>query len=73
MKLIVIQSIQEQPSHEEQVHIEPTIRNTQNIEKVIKLRKSSRKRRSIICSNCIIYLQESNFDVGPNDDSKSFL
>ena len=64
------QSITEQSTHEEQVHIEPTqtLPNTEQVE----LRRSSRIIRPAISSDYIVYLQESDFDVGPKDDPKLF-
>jgi hypothetical protein len=60
------QSILEQSTHEKQVHIEPT--QPPPNEEEVGLRRSSRIIRLAISSNYIVYLQESDFDVGPKDD-----
>ena len=64
------QSIIEQSTHEEQVQIEPTqtLPNTEQVE----LRRSSRIIRPAISSDYVVYLQESDFDVGPKNNPKMF-
>jgi hypothetical protein len=62
------QSISEQLTHEEQVHNEqvqnePT--QTPPNEEKVGLRRSSRIIRPTLSSNYIVYLKESDFDVGP--------
>jgi len=64
------QSISEQSTHEEQVHNEPT--QPPPNEEEVGLRRSSRIIRLAISSDYIVYLQESDFDVGPKDDPNSF-
>jgi hypothetical protein len=64
------QSISEQSTHEEQVHIELT--QPPQSEEEVGLRRSSRIIRPAISSDYIVYLQESDFDVGPKDDPNSF-
>jgi hypothetical protein len=64
------QSISEQPTHEEQVQNEPT--QPPPNEGEVGLRRSSRISRPAIPSDYVVYLQESDFDVGPKDDLKSF-
>jgi hypothetical protein len=64
------QSITEQSTHEEQVQIEPT-QTLPNAEEV-ELRRSSRISRPAIPSDYVVYLQESDFDIGPKDDPKTF-
>jgi hypothetical protein len=64
------QSISEQSTHEEQVQNEPT-QPPLNVEEV-GLKRSSRIIRPAIPSDYIVYLQESDFDVGPKDDPNSF-
>jgi hypothetical protein len=64
------QLISEQSTHEEQVHIEPT--QPPPNEEEVGLRRSSRIIRPATSSDYIVYLQESNFDVGPKDDPNSF-
>jgi hypothetical protein len=39
----------------------------------VELRRSFRVSRPTIPSDYVVYLQESDFDVGPKDDPKSFL
>ena len=64
------QSITGQSTHEEQVQIEPTqtLPNTEEVE----LRRSSGTIRPAISSDYVVYLQESDFDVGPKDNPKTF-
>jgi hypothetical protein len=64
------QLILEQPTYEEQVQNEPT-QPPPNGEEV-GLKRSSRVSRPIIPSDYVVYLQESDFDVGPKDDPKVF-
>jgi hypothetical protein len=64
------QSISEQPTHKEQVQNKPT--QPPPNEGEVGLRKTSRISRLAIPSNYVVYLQESNFDVGHKDDPKSF-
>jgi len=64
------QSISEQSTHEEQVHNEPT--QPLPNEEEVGLRRSSRIIRPAIFSDYIVYLKESDFDVGPKDDPNSF-
>ena len=64
------QSISELPTHEEQVQNKPT--QPPPNEGEVGLRRSSRISRPAILSDYVVYLQESNFDVGPKDDPKSF-
>jgi len=62
--------LESQPGHVEQVQNEST-QLLQNAEEV-ELRRSLRIRRPPIPSNNGVYFQESDFDVGPKDDPKSF-
>jgi hypothetical protein len=64
------QLISEQPTYEEQVQNEPT--QPPPNEGEVGLRRSSRISRPAIPSDYVVYLQESDFDVGPKDDPKSF-
>jgi len=54
--------------------LEPHIKPTQPPpnEEEVELRRSSRIIRPAISSDYIVYLQESDFDVGPKDDPNSF-
>ena len=63
------QSIIKQPFHEEQIHKESPAQNS--LEQV-GVRRSLRIRKSTISSDYLVYLQESDFDVGPKDDPSSF-
>jgi hypothetical protein len=64
------QSVLEQPIHTEQVQ-NKSILPLQNVEEV-ELRKSYRIRRSTILSNHVVYLPESDVDIGYKDDPKLF-
>jgi hypothetical protein len=64
------QSISKQSTHEEQVHIEPT--QPPPNEEEVGLKRSYRIIRPAISSDYIVYLKESDFDVGPKDDPNSF-
>jgi hypothetical protein len=59
------QSLLEQPTHTEQVL---SLQNTDEVE----LRKSYRIRRSTIHSDHVVYLPESDVDIGHKDNSKLF-
>ena len=61
----------QQPLHKKQVDIEPTIEDTQNTN-IVGLRKSTKERRFAIFSDYIVYLRESDFDVGLDNDPKLF-
>jgi hypothetical protein len=63
------QSFLEQPTHTEQV--QKSILPLQNAEEV-ELRKSYRIRRSTILSNHVVYLPETNVDIGHKDDTNLF-
>jgi hypothetical protein len=63
------QSLLEQPTHTEQV--QKSILSLQNAEEV-ELRKSYRIRRSTILSDHVVYLPESDVDIGHKDDPKLF-
>jgi len=60
----------EQPIHTEHVQ-NKYILPLQNAEKV-ELRKSYRIRRSTILNDHVVYLQESDVDIGHKDDPKLF-
>jgi len=64
------QSVLEQPTHSEQVQ-NKSILPLQNAEEV-ELRKSYRIRRSTILSDHVVYLLESDVDIGHKDDPKLF-
>jgi hypothetical protein len=64
------QSVLEQPTHTEQVQ-NKSILPLQNAEEV-ELRKSYRIRRSTILSDHVVYLLESDVDIGHKDDPKLF-
>jgi hypothetical protein len=64
------QSVLEQPTHTEQVQ-NKSILPLQNAEEV-ELRKSYRIRRSIILSDHVVYLPESDVDIEHKEDSKLF-
>jgi hypothetical protein len=64
------QSVLEQPTHTEQVQ-NKSILPLQNAEEV-ELRKSYRIRRSTILSDHVVYLPESDVDIGYKDDPKLF-
>jgi hypothetical protein len=64
------QSILEQPTHTKQVQ-NKSILPLQNAEEV-ELRKSYRIWRSTILSDHVVYLPESDVDIGYKDDPKLF-
>jgi len=64
------QSISKQSTYEEKNYIEPT--QPPPNEEEVGLRRSSRIIRSAISSNYIVYIKESDFDVGPKNNSNSF-
>jgi len=64
------QSVLEQPTHTEQVQ-NKSILPLQNAEEV-ELRKSYRIKRSTILSDHVVYLPESDVDIGHKDDPKLF-
>ena len=67
--IIEEQPIQEQPLHEEQINTEPLI---QNLNEPIGVRSSTREKKSAMSSDYLVYLQESDFDVGPKAGPSSF-
>ena len=75
-KMVIIQDnpddIQVPPPQEEQVNIEFTAPNPQNMDETVELRRSSRVKRPAISDDYFVYLLESDFDVGHNDDPISF-
>jgi len=63
------QSFLEQPTHT--VQVQKSILPLQNAEEV-ELRKSYRIRRSTILSDYVVYLPESDVDIGHKDDPNFF-
>ena len=63
----------EDTTHNEVVKIEPTQNEpTLNEPQEIALRRSQRPRKSAISDDYVVYLQESEFDLGINEDPVSF-
>ena len=58
----------EQATHNENNVNEPTIGESQEI----ALRMSQRERRSAISDDYVVYLKESEFDLGIDEDPVSF-
>ncbi|KAL0370174.1 UNVERIFIED_CONTAM: Retrovirus-related Pol polyprotein from transposon TNT 1-94 [Sesamum angustifolium] len=52
--------------------IEPSTLNNQNQDENVEVRRSSRVKKSAISSDYIVYLQESDFDIGLENDPTSF-
>jgi hypothetical protein len=65
------QSVLEQPTHIEQVQ-NKSILPLQNAEEV-ELRKSYKIMRSTILSDHVVYLLESDVDIGHKDDPKKLF
>ncbi|KAL0451330.1 UNVERIFIED_CONTAM: Copia protein [Sesamum latifolium] len=66
------QSNQEQSPTKDNENAEPSTLNDQNLDENVEVRKSSRVKKSTISSDYIVYLQESDFDIGPENDPTSF-
>ncbi|KAL0374275.1 UNVERIFIED_CONTAM: Retrovirus-related Pol polyprotein from transposon TNT 1-94, partial [Sesamum radiatum] len=66
------QSNQEQSLTKENENAEPFTLNDQNSDENVEVRKSSRVKKSAISSNSIVYFQEFDFDIGPENDPTSF-
>jgi hypothetical protein len=64
------QSFLEQPTHTEQV--QKSILPLQNAEEVELRKKSYRIRRSTILSDHVVYLPESDINIGHKDDPNLF-
>ena len=64
----VEQQLNDQPLHNEAVTIEPIVEESQGV----ALRRSQRERRPAIPDDYVIYLQESDFDIGTSKDPVSF-
>jgi len=52
--------------------IKPTAEISENAKEAEGVRRSSRIRKLAITDDYIVYLQESDFDIGPKDDPTSF-
>ncbi|KAK4400091.1 Retrovirus-related Pol polyprotein from transposon TNT 1-94 [Sesamum angolense] len=66
------QSNQEQSPTKDNENVEPSTLNNQNQDKNVEVRRSSRVKKSAISSDYIVYLQESDFDIGLENDPTSF-
>ncbi|KAL0410471.1 UNVERIFIED_CONTAM: Retrovirus-related Pol polyprotein from transposon TNT 1-94 [Sesamum latifolium] len=66
------QSNQEQSPTKDNENAEPSTLNGQNLDENVEVRKSSRVKKFTISSDYIVYLQESDFDIGPENDPTSF-
>ncbi|KAF7148069.1 hypothetical protein RHSIM_Rhsim03G0106800 [Rhododendron simsii] len=82
-KLVVIQDNQQDILHEYENKEAPTdqqrpvntdapTQNPPNVNKVVEIRKCSRIKKSAISSDYLVYLMESDYDIGPKDDPISF-
>jgi hypothetical protein len=72
---IVVPIVVEQPNNIEQQINEPSLHNNmvtneQIVEELqgLALRRSQREKRSTISDECVVYLQESNIDIGSSKD-----
>ena len=69
--IIIHQPTHQQPHVENMPHEEPI--NIKPIDKEeIGIRRSTRNRKTLIFSDCVVYLQESDFDVRLKDDLVMF-
>ncbi|KAL0299968.1 UNVERIFIED_CONTAM: Secreted RxLR effector protein [Sesamum angustifolium] len=66
------QSNQEQSPTKDNENVEPSTLNNQNQDENVEVRRSSRVKKSAISSDYIVYLQESDFDIGLENDPTSF-
>ena len=64
--------LEEQETHQEQAHIKPTAEISENTREAEGVKRSSRMRKPAIFDDYIVYLQESDFDIGPKDDPTLF-
>ncbi|KAM1705943.1 hypothetical protein ACFX2K_028156 [Malus domestica] len=62
------QPVQVEPLHEEQAHEELTPQNEQIEDHGVVIRKSTRIKKPAISSDYVVFLQESDYDVGPLND-----
>ena len=76
---IVVPIVVEQPNNIKQQINEPSLHNNMvTIEQMVEepqgvaLRRSQRERRSSISDEYVVYLQESDFDIGLSKDLISF-
>jgi hypothetical protein len=63
-----VEQVIDQSLHDEIITNEPIIEESQGI----ALRRSQRERRSVISDDYVVYLQESDFDIGTSKDPVSF-
>jgi transposase InsO family protein len=63
-----VEQVIDQSLHDEIITNEPIIEESQEI----ALRRSQRERRSAISDDYVVYLQESDFDIGTSKDPVSF-
>jgi len=54
------------------MHEEVVIQNQVNLDEAAGPRRSSRKGKSAIFNDNVIYFQQHDFDLGPKDDPKTF-
>ncbi|KAF7130380.1 hypothetical protein RHSIM_Rhsim10G0199300 [Rhododendron simsii] len=82
-KLVVIQENQQDILHEHEngeaptdqqrpVNTDSSTQNPPNVNEVVEIRKSSRIKKPAISSDYLVYLMESDYDIGPKDDPISF-
>ncbi|KAF7149398.1 hypothetical protein RHSIM_Rhsim03G0061600 [Rhododendron simsii] len=82
-KLVVIQDNQQDILYEHEneeaptdqqrpVNTDSSTQNPPNVNEVVEIRKSSRIKKSTISSDYLVYLMESDYDIGPKDDPISF-
>ncbi|KAK0597574.1 hypothetical protein LWI29_026639 [Acer saccharum] len=62
------QQINDEPLHNEIVTTEPTVEEPREI----ALRRSQREKRSAISNDYMVYLQESDYDIGMDNDPVSY-
>ncbi|KAL0298745.1 UNVERIFIED_CONTAM: Retrovirus-related Pol polyprotein from transposon TNT 1-94 [Sesamum radiatum] len=66
------QSNKKQSPTKDNENVEPSTLNNQNQDENVEVRRSSRVKKSTISSDYIVYLQETDFDIGLENDTTSF-
>ena len=66
------QSTEEHHLQDDNNPTDNTAKNVQNVEETVELRRSNRVKKLVIPNNYVVYLQESDYDVGLNEDPTSF-
>ena len=66
------QRVIKEPHHYEDIPIDPVIQPPRQENIDVTLRRSNRKRKLAISSDYIVYMQESDIDIGFEDDTVTF-